>query len=96
MVVSGYKYHLFTKEPWCNDSNFNWKNITNNPYFLEHIAKSNDISQNISYQNYLNTLPQETGMILEPIRLQPKFTKMRNWNFNNSNIIEKMELRFIS
>ncbi len=90
LIVSGYKYHLWTQESWCNNSNFNWKNIINHPYFLEYVAKDkNELPHNISYKNYLNKFDKETGIILELIRLQPHLTKMQTWNFNNSNIIEK-------
>lgn len=90
LIISGYKYHLRTQEPWCNQSNFNWNKIISHPYFSEYVANDkNDIPHNISYKEYLNTLDQERGIILELIRMQPSLNKMQNWNFNNANIIEK-------
>ncbi len=90
LLVSGYRYHLRTKERWCHNANFDWTSIVNHPYFAKYIENKNDNwPSNISYQNYLKSLDFEKGMIVELIWRQKHFVQMQKWDFNNERIIEK-------
>ena len=90
LIVSGYRYHLWTGEAWCQDSSFDWTRIVAHPCFLEYIeSKEENFPLNISYRDYLNKLDFEKGMILELLWRQDHFTQLQNWDFNNPKIIEK-------
>lgn len=90
LLISGYRYHLWTKEKWCIDPNFDWSSVVSHPYFEEYITnKEAEMPRNISYQAYLNQFDSERGKILELIRIQRVFNALKTWNFDNSNIIEK-------
>ncbi|UCH37620.1 MAG: sulfotransferase domain-containing protein [Candidatus Bathyarchaeota archaeon] len=90
LVVSGYRYHLWTKEKWCNDPNFDWwTSVTDHPYFSEYVEKKRKkYPENISYKEYLNKLDTERGLILELIFCHPMLSEMKRWDYNNSKIIE--------
>jgi len=89
LIVSGYKYHLRTKEIWAIDSKYDWNKITQHPYFAE-LVESNTAKwpNNISYQDYLNTLPKDRGIVLEMLWRLGGFKHMGEWDFNNPEIIE--------
>jgi hypothetical protein len=89
LVVSGYYYHLWTKEKWCNRPDFDWSKITKHPFFSNYIEnRSSNYPFNISYKEYLNRLDKEKGFILEIIFREDHFSNMRSWDFGNPNIIE--------
>jgi len=89
LVVSGYHYHLWTEEAWCKDVHFNWETITAHPYFRSRVEKNESkFPQNVSYQRYLNSLEKEQGMALEILWRRSQFRNMRNWNYENPNILE--------
>ena len=44
--------------------------------------------QTESYQEYLNTLSPESGMILEALWRKSHFDQMQAWNFHNPRILE--------
>lgn len=88
LIVSGYHYHLWTKEAWCIAPEFDWNEITAHPCFMQHIeSKSDRFPRNISYQEYLKSLDTERGMILELIWRQFGFSEMEKWK-SNVNIVE--------
>jgi len=89
LVISGYYYHLWTTEKWCNAPDFDWSNITRNRLFSEYIEnRVSNYPRNISYKDFLNNLDKEKGLILEIIFRNDHFSNMQNWDFTNSNIIE--------
>jgi len=89
LVVSGYHYHLWTREAWCHDPRFEWQDLTIHPYFgryVEHVPEK--FPRGLSYQEYINTLDPERGMILELIWRSRHFEQMRRWDFSNPRIME--------
>lgn len=89
LLVSGYRYHLWTEEKAFRDPSFDWSVILEDPWFAEHVESDPDRApRNISYLEYLNTLPMERGMILEMLRLGPAFQQMKDWNYRNPHIVE--------
>lgn len=76
LLVSAYFYHLRTQEAWCT---------TPNP-------KHNRIPDDMSYQQYLQTMSIEQGLIFELDAVAGgEIRGMRRWNYHNENILE---LRF--
>jgi hypothetical protein len=89
LIVSGYKYHLWTEEKWCRDPAFNWTSLVAHPYFARYIENdSSKFPANISYQTYLNRLDAEKGMILDLLWRQGGFEQMKIWNYHNERILE--------
>ena len=89
LVVSGYHYHRWTREAWCHDPGFAWRSLTSHPYFgryVEHVPER--FPRGLSYQEYINTLDPERGMILELIWRSPHFEQMCRWDFSNPRIME--------
>lgn len=71
IVISGYFYHLWTKEEWAN--------IPQERY------------GNVSYQTYLNALPQSEGLIAEMNRFALEYSDLRDmtcWDYDNPNFLE--------
>ena len=63
--------------------------LTVHPYFgryVEHVPER--FPRALSYQEYINTLDPERGMILELIWRSPHFEQMRCWDYSNSRIME--------
>jgi Sulfotransferase domain len=88
LVVSGYRYHLWTNEVWCVAPDFDWSEITGHPYFAQYIEQDHaKFPHHISYQEYLKKLDIERGLILELVWRQFGFTAMEEWQ-PNPNIIE--------
>lgn len=57
LVVSGYRYHLWTHEEWCNDPNFNWPGMVKTEYFKKYItSKESEFPHDITYKDYLTSL----------------------------------------
>lgn len=84
LLVSGFKYHLWTHEKWAH-ARYPWGKITSSPFFDKYI----DIDPgNKTYQEYINSLDKEHGMILEMIWRKEHFDHMLQWNYNNPKIIE--------
>ena len=88
LIVSGYWYHLWTKEAWCVDENFNWRRIVKHPLFhlVEPDCRKYPIA--ISYQEYLNELDHDRGLMLEILWRAPHFLQMQKWNYKNPHILE--------
>lgn len=69
VIISGYFYHLWTKEQWS------------------HIPKAK--YGNMSYQQYLNSLDREEGILAEMERFASYDLKhMIEWDYNNPNFLE--------
>ena len=88
LVVSGYRYHLWTKEPWCREPFQGWEWVTRHPVFEQYIESNRrKHPTTASYQEYLQTLTSEQGLLLEMIWRQSDFSQMRNWNYNNPKVL---------
>lgn len=83
LLVSGYKYHLWSEESWVNIpiSNAMSKKLKINKYGLH-------LKQDESYRQLLNRVDKDLGYQLEFNWRQPHFTQMQNWDYENPNIIE--------
>lgn len=88
LIVSGYHYHLWTKEEWSRTPNFGWQYFIDMPEFQYVETDPARFPTNESYQEYLNKLNPESGMILEMLWRKPHFEQMQRWNFDNPNILE--------
>jgi hypothetical protein len=88
LVVSGYFYHLWTKEAWCQSPNFAWSAIVGLPQFAQVEPDPSRWPRGVSYQAYLNRLDPERGMLLEMLSREGTFQQMRRWNFSNPRILE--------
>ncbi|MBS1261133.1 MAG: hypothetical protein MAG453_00454 [Calditrichaeota bacterium] len=89
MVISAYYYHVWTREPWCIDPDFDWTPLIRNPHFRNYIsADQRDDPGRISYQDYLKSLDRTRGMILEMLRNKDHIDHMSRWDYNNPNFIE--------
>lgn len=88
LIVSGYHYHMWTREEWCLAPNFPWRHYVSRPFFELVEPEVAKYPQNISYQTYLNSLDRERGMILEMIFRRDTIVQMQRWNYHNPNVIE--------
>ena len=89
MLVSGYNYHLWTHEHYFSGQAFDWDPITSHPCFPGYVeADTNKFPRDCSYQEYLNLLDPERGMIVEMIWRSDSFGQMAIWNFGDPRIIE--------
>jgi hypothetical protein len=84
IIVSGYFYHLWTKEWWVHvPRKGSFQFPENWPYFsIEEFG-------NLSYQQYLKSLDQEEGILVELRRAAGYNIKhMVDWDYSNPNFIE--------
>jgi hypothetical protein len=88
LVVSGYFYHLWTKEAWASDDGFDWPFLTSLPKFAWVEPDPARWPHKISYQAYLNSLDPEQGMLMEMISRERTFQQMRRWKFDNPRVLE--------
>jgi hypothetical protein len=88
LVVSGYFYHLWTKEAWARADDFEWAFFTGLPKFAWVEADRARRPQRVSYQAYLNSLDPERGMLMEMVSRERTFDQMRRWIFDNPRILE--------
>ncbi|WP_144302589.1 hypothetical protein [Oceanidesulfovibrio indonesiensis] len=80
LVISGYHYHLWTREIWCTTPVFSWEPLTSDPVFrLEIEGDSTKWPNGISFQQYLRSLDYERGMVLEMLWRRPHFCTMLAW-----------------
>jgi len=85
IVISGYHYHLWTKEKWAVTP---IKNMSKNIENTWSLLPVNQI-QNMSYQQYLNSLSFEEGVLAEMKRCSTTTIKqIAEWNYLDSNIFE--------
>jgi len=69
IVISGYFYHMWTKEEWA------------------HIPREN--LDNMTYQEYLQSLNQEEGLLAEMKGTSKEvIEEMSNWDYSNPNFFE--------
>ena len=68
MIVSGYFYHLWCDEQWCQSKKEKYGNR--------------------SYQEVLNSVSKEEGIVLEMKLAHSQIMNMSNWNYDNPNLIE--------
>lgn len=83
LVVSGYRYHK-----WCQEK---WTLVPMNTNFREQIKLKQlglGACSELSYQELLNRVDEETGYLLEYNWRKPMFGQMLNWNFHNPKILE--------
>lgn len=88
IVVSGYHYHLWAEEAWIRKPNFNWQTFVKLPQFQYVEPDPLKHPQNESYQEYLQNLAPEAGMILELLTSKHRLDEMGRWQFGNSHILE--------
>ncbi len=85
VVLSGYHYHLWTNEEWCN------KKIKDLPADMEKVwplLPVNEIKE-MSYKEYLNSLSTEEGILAEMKRASTTSIKgIVEWNYMDKNIFE--------
>ena len=72
IIVSGYLYHKRCREKWCITKNWSYYNWWSSEHFLESEKVKNKealdnsiFCKNISYQEKLNSLSQDDGIIFE-------------------------------
>lgn len=97
IVVSGYQYHLRTKEQWCINNDFDINipiKYPQVPSCLEHFSEDWKINyvkslNGRSYQDNLLTLSQKDGLIFEMNHhAQWTIKDMLTWDYNNPQILE--------
>lgn len=85
VVISGYHYHLWTDEGWCN------KKIADLPQQMRDKWKRlplDDIGH-LSYKEYLNTLSTEDGLLAEIDRASNTVVKdIMDWDYDNPDVFE--------
>jgi hypothetical protein len=84
LLVSGYKYHKWCTEPWAVEvmpEKFRM-NIR-----LDEFRINKDLS-GFSYQDLLNYVDKETGMMIELNRWRISFTHMWEWDYTHPKILE--------
>lgn len=85
VVVSGYHYHLWTTEVWANTPVSRLGGGARERWSLRPL---NDIGD-LSYREYLNSLPREEGMLQEIRRAATTTIRdMRAWNYHDPRFLE--------
>ena len=89
LIVSGYRYHLWTTEKWVNNYNYPWERIFKNPLFTTHVeSEESHFPNSISVRDYLNSINQEKGLIVEMLIRQNHFRQLEEWNYKNPLVME--------
>ncbi|WP_346861018.1 hypothetical protein [uncultured Draconibacterium sp.] len=97
IIISGYLYHKRTSELWCNNKNFQINKkikFPQVPYSQEHKSEEWKKSyieslQNRSYQDIMNTLSEEEGILFEMNHYgQWTISEMIKWNYNHPAFLE--------
>ena len=83
IVISSYHYHLWTKESWAH---IPMKSLSENMKIKWSDLPLNEFGH-LTYQQYLNTLTEEEGLLAEMKRTSA-ISEMHNWNYENKNCIE--------
>ncbi|MBZ6380020.1 hypothetical protein B5C34_14420 [Pacificimonas flava] len=94
VLVSGYQYHLRTKEPWCSSTDFTGSSPTAIPYIIRH--RSDDFLEAYradlagqSYQARLNELDRRGGLIFEMDHFARwTFEAMEAWDYERDDVLE--------
>jgi hypothetical protein len=81
IIVSGYFYHLWTKEEWVH---IPMKNLSHKWKYLP-----TEECGHMSYQEYLNSISQEEGILAE-IKKAPNtdMKEMIEWDYKNPSFLE--------
>ncbi len=85
VVISGYHYHLWTEEAWCN------KKIADLPQQMRDKWKRLPIEDigHLSYKEYLNTLSAEEGLLAEIDRASNTVVKdIMDWDYSDPLVFE--------
>lgn len=83
MIVSSYFYHLKTSEKWCHIPLGNYEDQSYNTYLLPNADPK------LSYQQYLHTLSQHDGLLVEIRRfIQHEWPYMINWDYQDKRFVE--------
>ena len=73
VVVSGYFYHRRTTEDWCRRPN----------------SDHHDLPDDVSYQQHLNSLPTDDGLIYEMNHVSGRIIEdMAAWDYDRDNCLE--------
>lgn len=85
MVLSGYYYHLWTEEEWVR---MPIKDLRPDMAERWPLLPVNEI-KDMSYQQYLNSLSREEGIIAEMNRAYSKdIREIMDWDYTNENFFE--------
>ncbi len=85
IVISGYYYHLWTQERWAVTPIRDLPANMEDKWPLLPIKKISDMS----YQEYLKSLPREEGILAEMRRVSTTILKdIIEWNYRDPNIFE--------
>lgn len=85
VVVSGYHYHLWTTEEWANKPVSRLGGDIAERWSLLPVQSIGDMS----YREYLNSLPREEGMLVEIRRAATTSIRdMRAWNYRDPRFLE--------
>lgn len=85
VVLSGYYYHLWTKEEWAVTPIKNLRGNIDELWPLLPVKKIKDMS----YQQYLNSLSREEGIIAEMNRAyNTDLRDIAQWDYTNKNFFE--------
>ena len=89
LIISGYHYHLWSDERHINVRDYNWRPIVDDPLFTEYVASGSERQPTgLTFQEYLNSLDKEKGLILELIWRKDHFGHMARWDYQNPKVIE--------
>ncbi|NCD40636.1 MAG: hypothetical protein EOL88_00940 [Bacteroidia bacterium] len=85
LLVSGYRYHLWSTEKWLNKVLGDW--------FLKERLRLQDLGlleygRGKSFKEILSSVDKETGLIIELNWRQKQFDQMASWDYSNPNILE--------
>ncbi len=83
IVISGYHYHLWTRESWAQIPMGELSDKVKQKWSELPL----DEFKNLSYQQYLNTLSEEEGMLAEMKRTSA-IPEIENWDYENENCFE--------
>jgi hypothetical protein len=84
IVVSGYYYHLRTSEPWANVPLHEFPHIGE-----KWAALPLDEMWDLTYRQYLTSLPKSEGMRIELLRAAATSLKvMADWDYGRRNVLE--------
>ena len=84
LVVSGYRYHLRCDEQWTRcplDDSMRTR------LGVQQLGCSEE-AKTCSFQELLNAVDQETGLMLELNWRRPHFEQMQNWDYSRPEIME--------
>ena len=84
LLISGFRYHKWCKEPWAHE--------TMDAAFVSRFNLDKTIvrqkAMGKTYQEFLNTLDDVEGLKLEMSLRTSHFNTMQQWNYKNANILE--------